>query len=186
MMPTIAFWSESRPTNATLQPGAWKLDVGRVITSLEEPRDFDTYMLATDLTQDEVARSFSSAESVPFWELPKVRDRTEGAGLDATGYRLQYQTLLARPLLLVAMVLIAAAFSLRFFRFGGVTRMVASGVGAGFILYVATKVVADLGSTGLLSASRRRMVAGACRQPARRPRICCTWRTADGAAHRPL
>jgi lipopolysaccharide export system permease protein len=50
------------------------------------------------------------------------------------------------------MVLIAAAFSLRFFRFGGVTRMVASGVGAGFILYVATKVVADLGSTGLLSA----------------------------------
>jgi lipopolysaccharide export system permease protein len=138
--------------DATLQPGAWKLDAGRVITSLEEPRDFDTYLLATDVTQDEVARSFSSAESVPFWELPKVRDRTEGAGLDATGYRLQYQTLLARPLLLVAMVLIAAAFSLRFFRFGGVTRMVASGVGAGFILYVATKVVADLGSTGLLSA----------------------------------
>ncbi len=137
--------------HATLQPGAWKLEGGRVITSLEEPRDFDTYMLATNLTPEEVTRSFSSAESVPFWQLPKVRDETESAGLDATSYSLQYQTLLARPLLLVAMVLIAAAFSLRFFRFGGITRMISSGVGAGFVLYVATKFVANLGGTGLIS-----------------------------------
>jgi lipopolysaccharide export system permease protein len=137
---------------ATLLPRTWKLEAGRVITAVDEPRKFDTYMLATDLTQDEVMRSFSSAESVPFWQLPKVRDETENAGLDATSYSLQYQTLLARPLLLVAMVLIAAAFSLRFFRFGGITRMISSGVGAGFVLYVATKLVANLGGTGLLSA----------------------------------
>jgi lipopolysaccharide export system permease protein len=136
---------------ATLLPGAWKLESGKVITALEEPQPFDINMLATDLTQDEVMRGFSSAESVPFWQLPKVRDETESAGLDATSYSLQYQTLLARPLLLVAMVLIAAAFSLRFFRFGGITRMVSSGVGAGFVLYVATKVVANLGGTGLIS-----------------------------------
>jgi lipopolysaccharide export system permease protein len=138
---------------ATLLPGAWKLEDGRVITAIEEPRDFGDFMLATDLTQDEVMRSFSSAESVPFWQLPKVRDETENAGLDATSYSLQYQTLLARPLLLVAMVLIAAAFSLRFFRFGGITRMVSSGVGAGFVLYMATKFVANLGGTGLISPS---------------------------------
>jgi lipopolysaccharide export system permease protein len=138
---------------ATLLPGAWKLEEGRIITALEEPQDFDAYMLATALTQDEVMRSFSSAESVPFWQLPKVRDETENAGLDATSYSLQYQTLLARPLLLVAMVLIAAAFSLRFFRFGGITRMISSGVGAGFVLYMATKFVANLGGTGLISPS---------------------------------
>jgi lipopolysaccharide export system permease protein len=50
------------------------------------------------------------------------------------------------------MILVAAAFSLRFFRFGGVGKMVGGGVGAGFVLYVATKVVGDLGSAGLLSA----------------------------------
>jgi lipopolysaccharide export system permease protein len=138
---------------ATLLPGTWKLEEGRVITALEEPHEFETYMLATDLTQDEVMRGFSSADSVPFWQLRKVRDETESAGLDATSYSLQYQTLLARPLLLVAMVLIAAAFSLRFFRFGGITRMISSGVGAGFVLYVATKFVANLGGTGLLSPS---------------------------------
>ena len=90
-------------------------------------------------------------ESVPFWTLPEVRDKTERAGLDATAYSLQYQKLLARPLLFVAMVLVAASFSLRFFRFGGVAKMVAGGVASGFVLYVATKLVGDLGGAGLLS-----------------------------------
>jgi lipopolysaccharide export system permease protein len=50
------------------------------------------------------------------------------------------------------MVLIAACFSLRFFRFGGVARMAAGGVAAGFVLYVATKFIGDLGGAGLLRA----------------------------------
>ena len=50
------------------------------------------------------------------------------------------------------MILVAASFSLRFFRFGGVARMVAGGVSAGFVLYVSTKLVGDLGNAGLLSA----------------------------------
>jgi lipopolysaccharide export system permease protein len=50
------------------------------------------------------------------------------------------------------MVLISAAFSLRFFRFGGIAKMVGSGVAAGFVLYVATKFIGDLGGAGVLSA----------------------------------
>ena len=46
----------------------------------------------------------------------------EHAGLTAAGYRLQFQKLLARPFLLAAMVFLAAAVSLRFFRFGGVQK----------------------------------------------------------------
>ena len=88
---------------------------------------------------------------MPFWELPWTRAAAKTAGLDSTGYGLQFQTLLARPLLFVAMVLIAAAFSLRFFRFGGIARMIGGGVGAGFVLYVATKLVGDFGGAGLLS-----------------------------------
>jgi lipopolysaccharide export system permease protein len=48
------------------------------------------------------------------------------------------------------MVLLAAAVSLRFFRFGGVQKMVLSGVGAGFLLYVLTKVTDDLSKAGLM------------------------------------
>ena len=137
---------------AQLRPGVWALTDARIFTASEEPRSTQDYMLATNLTPEQVTQSFVAPDAVPFWSLPELSRRTEAAGLDATGYRLKYQALLARPLLLVAMVLIAAAFSLRFFRFGGISRMVSGGVAAGFVLYVATKLVSDLGGAGLLSA----------------------------------
>jgi lipopolysaccharide export system permease protein len=61
---------------------------------------------------------------VPFWQLSSYIDTAEKAGLAATGYRLQYYQLLAQPFYLVAMVLLAASVSLRFFRFGGVQKIV--------------------------------------------------------------
>ena len=68
-------------------------------------------------------------------------------------YRLQYDVLLARPLLFIAMVFVAASVSLRFFRFGGVADMVLGGVAAGFMLYVATELMEDLGACGLISSA---------------------------------
>ena len=136
---------------AALKPGYWVLTKARVLVPGTEPVDEGVYLLATNLTAAQVTQSFVAPESVPFWQLPAVRDQTERAGLDSTAYALQYQKLLARPLMFVAMVLVAASFSLRFFRFGGVARMVAGGVTAGFVLYVATKLVGDLGGAGLLS-----------------------------------
>jgi len=43
-----------------------------------------------------------------------------------------------------------ASVSLRFFRFGGVQKMVLSGVGAGFLLYVLSKVTEDLSKAELM------------------------------------
>ena len=66
--------------------------------------------------------SFATPETVPFWQLSSYIDTAEKAGLAAAGYRLQYYQLLAQPFYLVAMVLLAAAVSLRFFRFGACRR----------------------------------------------------------------
>lgn len=151
--PDGSFAERVEGAHARLEPGFWTFDNARVLAPGEEPVDHKVYLLATNLTSTQVTQSFVSPESVPFWTLPEVRDQTERAGLDATGYSLQYQKLLARPLLFVAMVLVAASFSLRFFRFGGVAKMVAGGVASGFVLYVATKLVGDLGRAGLLSTS---------------------------------
>ena len=131
--------------------GAWHLDAAEVSQPGEDPRSFPHYLIATNTRPGEVVAGSMSAEAVPFWELPALRQETESAGLDAGPYRLQYQSLLARPLLLIAMTLIAAAFSLRFFRFGGIGKFVGGGVAAGFVLYVATKFVGDLGGSGVLS-----------------------------------
>jgi lipopolysaccharide export system permease protein len=48
------------------------------------------------------------------------------------------------------MVFLAAAVSLRFFRFGGVQKMILSGVASGFLLYVLSKVTDDLTKAELI------------------------------------
>jgi lipopolysaccharide export system permease protein len=134
-----------------LWPGVWQFDHARVLAPGEESFAASTYLLAASVSPDEVVRGAAPPDSVPFWDLPSLRDAAEAAGLDGTGYQLQFHSLLARPLLFVAMVLIAAAFSLRFFRFGGIEKMIFGGLGAGFMLYVATKFAGDLGGAGVLS-----------------------------------
>jgi len=123
----------------------------RVVVPGNEPEDHEEFLVASNLTRQQLRQSYASADSVPFWSLPAHIDRTEMAGLDATRYRQQFNTLMARPFLFAAMVLIAAAVSLRFFRFGGVARMVLAGVASGFLLYIATKLIEDLGAAGILS-----------------------------------
>ena len=59
----------------------------------------------------------------------------------------------ARPFLLAAMVMLAAAVSLRFFRFGGVQKMVMAGILSGFMLYVFSKVIDDLSKAEMMPAS---------------------------------
>jgi len=135
---------------AVLQPGVWLLRDARVYTVGVLPVTEPEYRLKTSLTPEQVRESFATPETVPFWELPQYIQIADHAGLVASGYRLQFQKLLARPFLLAAMVLLAAAVSLRFFRFGGVQKMVLSGVAAGFLLYVLSKVTEDLSKAELM------------------------------------
>jgi lipopolysaccharide export system permease protein len=97
-----------------------------------------------------VRESFATPETVPFWQLPNYIELADRAGLAAAGYRLQYNELLARPFLLCAMVLLAAAVSLRFFRFGGVQKMVLSGICAGFLIFVLQKITEDMSKSELI------------------------------------
>jgi lipopolysaccharide export system permease protein len=147
------FLERIEATSATLEPGAWRLADARVTEPNEAPITYDNYLLATDVSLEELLQSAAPPQGVPFWSLPDLAARTLAEGLDARGYILQYQRLLARPLLLVAMVLLAAAFSLRFFRFGGIARTLSGGVAAGFVLYIATEVFSDLGGAGTISPS---------------------------------
>ncbi len=136
---------------AKLEPGHWRLTDVKIYPLGAAPTDRSEYLLATNLTPEQVRETFATPETVPFWQLPGYIDMAERAGLGAAGYRLQYQKLLARPFFLAAMVLLAAAFSLRFFRFGGVQQMVLGGVASGFALYVLSKVTEDVAKASLLS-----------------------------------
>ncbi|MBU6461432.1 MAG: LPS export ABC transporter permease LptG [Bradyrhizobium sp.] len=135
---------------ATLEKGHWLFKSVRRYTLDAPPVDQDSFILPTSLTVAQVRNSFSTPETVSFWQLPSYIRSSESSGFATAGYRLQYHKLIAQPFLLAAMVMVAASVSLRFFRFGGVQKMVLSGVGAGFLLYVLSKVTEDLSKAELM------------------------------------
>ena len=142
--------SGSRPTPPLSKPATGGSRTRASMRPARRRTSATSYLLATNLTPEQVRETFSTPETVPFWQLPYFIDMAERAGLTATGYRLQYQKLLARPFMLAAMVLLAAAFSLRFFRMGGVQKMVLGGVASGFLLYIMSKLTDDLSKAELL------------------------------------
>jgi len=137
--------------SATLEPGFWRIEDARFYASGVAPVDRESFRLPTTLTPVQVGESFATPETVPFWQLSSYIDLAENAGLAASGYRLQYYQLLAQPFYLVAMVLLAAAVSLRLFRFGGVQKVVLGGIAAGFVLYVMAKITGDLSKAGMMA-----------------------------------
>ena len=136
--------------SAILGDGAWILNDAKVLVPGLEMASYNTYAIATNLDPRRVQETLIAPETVSFWQLPAAIRGAEESGFGALKYRLQLQILLARPFLLVAMVLIAAVVGLRVFRFGGVGQTILGGVAAGFLLYVGTKVAEDLGEAGVV------------------------------------
>jgi lipopolysaccharide export system permease protein len=146
----LQFKERIEAREASLEEGRWAFKSVRRYSLDKPPVDQDTYYLTTTLTPAQVRNSFSTPETVSFWQLPGYIRSSESSGFATAGYRLQYQKLIAQPFLLAAMVMLAASVSLRFFRMGGVQKMVLSGVGAGFLLYVLSKVTEDLSKAELM------------------------------------
>jgi lipopolysaccharide export system permease protein len=135
---------------AHYESGNWRLEDALVTAPNLTPRKTAVYNLPTNLTANEVKRTFLQTDSVSFWQLPKLAASAERAGVPANRFLLQYNVLLARPILLLAMVLIAANVSLRFSRSRDVGWMIITGVAVGFMLYVLMKIAWDLGSSGIV------------------------------------
>jgi lipopolysaccharide export system permease protein len=132
-------------STAKLRDGFWELEDVLVSAPDRPSQHFDEYRLETGLTLDQIQESFAPPETMSFWELPGFIRTLESAGFSALRHRLYWHSLLAAPLLLCAMVLIAATFSLRLTRRGGIGLLILGGILAGFFLYVVTDVVLALG-----------------------------------------
>jgi len=105
--------------SAKLERGFWVVEQGQRFRLGEPAEPFDAMRLATGLTSRKIEDSLASPESMSFWELPGYVSLLEQSGFSAQRHRLQFNALLAKPLLFCAMVLVAASFSLRMQRRGG-------------------------------------------------------------------
>ena len=135
---------------AVLKDGFWELKNALLTSTEGNPERFNVYQLPTNLTAEQVRESFANVQTISFYQLPEYIHLAELAGLPATQLRLQYQTLLARPWLLIGMALIAATVSLRLFRSGNVLPLILGGIGAGFLLYLTLEIAKQFGRSGLI------------------------------------
>nr|WP_294546151.1 LPS export ABC transporter permease LptG [uncultured Rhodopila sp.] len=137
-------------TRATLGKGNWILDNARTIKADQLPGPPQEMNLPTDLTVSRVQESFASPDTLSVWALPSFIALLDRSGFSSIRHRLHFQALLALPLLCATMCLVSAGFSMRPARRGGVAKMIGSGVAAGFVLFVVSKIAEEIGQSGAL------------------------------------
>ncbi|MFC3127020.1 LPS export ABC transporter permease LptG [Pseudoroseomonas globiformis] len=135
---------------ALLTPGAWELSQAVTFATNRQPTPPESLRVRTTLTPDRIEESFAAPDTLSFWALPEFIRVLESSGFSAVRHRLYFESLLSTPLLAVAMGLLAAGFSMRHARRGGVAQMLGAGVAAGFALFLLDKVVEELGQAGTL------------------------------------
>lgn len=110
----------------------------------------DSLRIATTLTEARVLDSLGRASGISIYDLPRTIRQLDEAGFSTRRHRLWLQAELARPLFLVAMVLVGAAFTMRHARLGGIGIAVLAAVMLGFALYFIRNFAQILGETGQL------------------------------------
>ena len=135
--------------SARLRDGYWDIRDAWISAPNKRAYFVARHRLGTDLTLNKILDSFASPETMSFWQLPGFIRTLEKAGFSGHRHKLYWHSLLASPLLLAAMMLIAAIFSLRTSRRGGALLSISGAVLSGFCLYFMSDLVYALG----LSAS---------------------------------
>jgi lipopolysaccharide export system permease protein len=121
---------------------AWVSDLRGV------PSHHDSYRLATTLTPEQIVESSTAPDALSFWDLPSYIRAAKDAGFSATRYQLYLYTLYALPALFAAMVFMAASFSLRLGREGGMGKVILLSAACGFGVFFFQNLTTVLGRSG--------------------------------------
>ena len=143
---------------ASLIPGFWALTDARLWTLSDANPQRGVQVLGqgaslpTELTRDQIRDSFGTPSAVSFWNLPTYIAGLERAGFSARSYFVWFQVELAHPLLLAAMVVIAAGFTMRHARMAQTGALVLFALLAGFGVFFLRNFGQVLGENGQIPA----------------------------------
>ena len=146
----LQFTRRIEAAEARLDPGFWRLSDVREATPGAGSVRSETLSIPSTLDRRTAMEKFAARDSVGFWLLPETIQHADSAGFSSAPYRLRYQQLLATPLLFAAMSVLAAAFSLRLMRLGGVAGLAGAGVALGFVLFFFDDLCGTLGATEVI------------------------------------
>lgn len=141
---------------ATLTQRGWQLQNAKqwalnTTDSPEETARINAQLLVpTSLTEERIRESFSEPSAISIWDMNSYINELEEAGFSARRHKVWFQMELARPLFLMAMVLVGAGFTMRHTRFGKTGVAVLAAVMLGFGLYYVRNFAQILGENGQL------------------------------------
>ncbi|MEX0369145.1 MAG: LPS export ABC transporter permease LptG, partial [Tateyamaria sp.] len=156
----IAFEENGQPTgridaaSASLRGGAWSLRDAKswpLTIGLNPEANavrHDLLEVPSTLTLDGIRERLGTPAGVSIWDMPEFIAQLEQAGFSARQHVVWLQSQLARPVFLMGMVLVAAAFTMRHTRFGGTGMAVLAAVMLGFGLYFIRSFAQILGENG--------------------------------------
>lgn len=140
--------------SAALEQGRWVLKDAKVWplaagTNAEAAAEhLATLTLPSTLTLERIRESIGEPAAVSIYDLPEFIAQLEQSGLNARKHKVWLQAEFARPIFLMAMVLVASAFTMRHTRFGGTGVAVLASVLLGFGLYFIRSFAQILGENG--------------------------------------
>jgi lipopolysaccharide export system permease protein len=141
---------------ATLRNGHWELSGAKVWTlsgdaNPEAGATTHAHLeVPSTLTSERIRETFGQPNAISVWDMPRFIRQLDEAGFSARRQLVWLQVELARPLFLVAMVLIGAAFTMRHARQGGTGLAVLFSLLLGFGLYFVRNFAQILGENGQL------------------------------------
>ncbi|WP_147104655.1 LPS export ABC transporter permease LptG [Tateyamaria sp. syn59] len=140
--------------SAALRDGAWSLRMAKAwpltvgINPEANAVEHELLEIPSTLTLDSIRERLGTPAGVSIWDMPDFIAQLEQAGFSARKHVVWMQTELARPIFLMGMVLVAAAFTMRHTRFGGTGTAVLAAVLLGFGLYFIRSFAQILGENG--------------------------------------
>jgi lipopolysaccharide export system permease protein len=146
-----------RAEEAELQDGEWVLSRAKAwslaagLNPELSARSHERLTISSTLTQDSIRDRFGKPSAVAIWDLPAFIRDLERSGFSARRHIVWLNMELARPLFLVAMTLVGAAFTMRPTRLGRTGLAVLSAVLLGFGLYYVRNFAQIMGENGQLA-----------------------------------
>ncbi|MBO9709983.1 MAG: LPS export ABC transporter permease LptG [Caulobacter sp.] len=148
---SLQFASRIEADEAKLEPGFWRLTGMREALPGAGAVRSGGGQIPSNLDDRTATERFSNPQAIAVWRLPETIKRTEAAGFSSIPFRIRLHQILATPLLFAAMSMLAAAFSLRLMRLGGLAGLAGAGVTLGFGFFFFNELCGALGKADVLT-----------------------------------
>lgn len=156
----LAFGADGQPlsriesASARLQDGRWIARDVREWDLADSPnpeasaRTSAELTLTSDLTADQIRDSIGAPETISIWDMPTFIRQLDRAGFSARRHAVWFQMELALPILLAAMVMVGAGFTMRHARFGQTGPLVLIALVSGIAVFFVRNFAQVLGESG--------------------------------------